>query len=268
MQPAVAEPAASEPERASDGASASPAASDAASPSAPAASPSAEPSPSRELRPAPMRLYAYEDRSGDRTVRRPRRRRLLTGGQLEKHGRPRAGAIRTWASATVIAIDELAAPRSNGDQAGRSSAGARLIDPRRGRPSPALTAIGPGKIVCVGLNYADHVAEGGRAAPDRPLLFAKFANAIVGDGEAIVRPPGTHALDLEVELGVVIGRPARRVTEDEAMDHVAGYVVVNDVSARDWQGNAAGAPRGREGRRPVAARQGQRHVPARSAPCS
>ena len=94
----------------------------------------------------------------------------------------------------------------------------------------------PGKIVCVGLNYRDHVAEGGRALPVRPVLFAKFGNAVIGDGDPIVRPEGTHALDLEVELGVVIGMAAHRVTEARALDHVAGYVVLNDVSARDWQG--------------------------------
>jgi 2-keto-4-pentenoate hydratase/2-oxohepta-3-ene-1,7-dioic acid hydratase in catechol pathway len=94
----------------------------------------------------------------------------------------------------------------------------------------------PGKIVCVGLNYRDHVAEGGRALPARPLLFSKFANAVIADGEPIVRPEGTTALDLEVELGVVIGTTARRVSRSEALEHVAGYVVVNDVSARDWQG--------------------------------
>ena len=101
---------------------------------------------------------------------------------------------------------------------------------------PTTIVLAPTKIVCVGLNYRDHAAEGGRAAPERPLLFAKFSNAIVGDGDPIVRPEGTHALDLEVELGVVIARRARRVTRDAAMDHVAGYVVVNDISARDWQG--------------------------------
>lgn len=94
----------------------------------------------------------------------------------------------------------------------------------------------PGKIICVGLNYRDHVAEGGRGLPVRPLLFAKFASAVIGDGEPIIRPEGTHALDLEVELGVVIGATAHRVSEARALDHVAGYVVVNDVSARDWQG--------------------------------
>jgi 2-keto-4-pentenoate hydratase/2-oxohepta-3-ene-1,7-dioic acid hydratase in catechol pathway len=97
------------------------------------------------------------------------------------------------------------------------------------RPSPS-------KIVCVGLNYHDHVSEGGRATPTRPLLFAKFANTVLADGAPIVRPEGTHALDLEVELGVVIGSVARRVRREDAFDHVAGYVVVNDISARDWQG--------------------------------
>jgi 2-keto-4-pentenoate hydratase/2-oxohepta-3-ene-1,7-dioic acid hydratase in catechol pathway len=94
----------------------------------------------------------------------------------------------------------------------------------------------PGKIICVGLNYRDHVAEGGRPAPVRPVLFAKFPNAVISDGAPIVRPSGTHALDLEVELGVVIGSTARRVPRERALEHVAGYVVVNDVSARDWQG--------------------------------
>jgi acylpyruvate hydrolase len=95
----------------------------------------------------------------------------------------------------------------------------------------------PGKIVCVGLNYREHAAEGGRAAPPRPLLFAKFANTVVGDGAAVIHPAGTHALDLEVELGVVIGTEARHVAEADALAHVAGYVVLNDISARDWQGS-------------------------------
>jgi 2,4-diketo-3-deoxy-L-fuconate hydrolase len=108
--------------------------------------------------------------------------------------------------------------------------------------------VAPGKIICVGLNYRDHVAEGaGREVPEWPLLFSKFANTVIADGEPIVRPEGTHALDLEVELGVVIGRRARRVHVDGAMAHVAGYVVVNDVSARDWQGNKAALSEGQKG---------------------
>jgi 2-keto-4-pentenoate hydratase/2-oxohepta-3-ene-1,7-dioic acid hydratase in catechol pathway len=112
-------------------------------------------------------------------------------------------------------------------------------------PLPALEY--PGKIVCVGLNYRDHIAEQHLELPARPMLFAKFGNAIIGDGEPIVRPEGTTALDLEVELGVVIGRRARRVAAANAMDHVAGYLVVNDVTARDWQGNRAALREGERG---------------------
>ncbi|HEX5148525.1 MAG TPA: fumarylacetoacetate hydrolase family protein [Candidatus Limnocylindrales bacterium] len=105
----------------------------------------------------------------------------------------------------------------------------------------------PGKIVCVGLNYREHAAEGGRPAPVRPLIFAKFANAVIADGAPIVRPEGAHALDLEVELGVVMGSTAHRVRREHALDHVAGYVVVNDVSARDWQGVKAALREGEVG---------------------
>jgi 2-keto-4-pentenoate hydratase/2-oxohepta-3-ene-1,7-dioic acid hydratase in catechol pathway len=113
------------------------------------------------------------------------------------------------------------------------------------RPAPAVQR--PGKIVCVGLNYKEHVAEGGRPGPDRPLIFSKFANAVIASGDPIVRPEGTHALDLEVELGVAIGKTARRVKAKDAMSHVAGYVVVNDVSARDWQGVPAALNEGEKG---------------------
>ena len=111
------------------------------------------------------------------------------------------------------------------------------------------------------------MAEGGRDAACRnPMLFAKFANAIIGDGEPIVRPEGTHALDLEVELGVVIGRRgAPRDAERGALDHVAGYVVVNDVSARDWQGNPQALREGEKGDGQWLRAKGSRHVPARSA---
>jgi 2-keto-4-pentenoate hydratase/2-oxohepta-3-ene-1,7-dioic acid hydratase in catechol pathway len=101
--------------------------------------------------------------------------------------------------------------------------------------------------VCIGLNYRDHVAEQGIDLPDRPLLFAKFANAVIADGEPIVRPTGTHALDLEAELGVVIGVRAQRVRAEDAMAHVMGYVVVNDVSARDWQGSKVALRDGERG---------------------
>src|SRR5918998_2834332 len=93
----------------------------------------------------------------------------------------------------------------------------------------------PGKIVCVGLNYRDHAAEGGMDLPQAPLLFAKWPNTLIGHGDPIVLPPETEQVDYEAELGVVIGRKARRVSEREALDHVEGYICLNDVSARDMQ---------------------------------
>ncbi|MGC8634190.1 MAG: fumarylacetoacetate hydrolase family protein [Candidatus Limnocylindrales bacterium] len=95
----------------------------------------------------------------------------------------------------------------------------------------------PGKIVCVGHNYREHVEEQGLPVPDRPTLFAKWANAVVGHGEPVVRPDATDALDLEAELAVVIGSRAHRVPETLALAHVAGWTAVNDVSARDLQGS-------------------------------
>jgi 2-keto-4-pentenoate hydratase/2-oxohepta-3-ene-1,7-dioic acid hydratase in catechol pathway len=93
----------------------------------------------------------------------------------------------------------------------------------------------PGKIVCVGLNYRDHAAESAMELPSAPLLFAKWPNGLVGPGQPIVLPHQTAEVDYEAELGVVIGRVARNVSTEDALDHVAGYVCANDVSARDIQ---------------------------------
>jgi len=94
---------------------------------------------------------------------------------------------------------------------------------------------GPGKIVCVGLNYHGHAAEQGVEVPGEPLLFGKFANAVVGPGDPIVLPPESNHVDAEAELAVVIGTRCRRVDAAAALDVVAGYTVANDVSARDLQ---------------------------------
>ncbi|MDX1437225.1 MAG: fumarylacetoacetate hydrolase family protein [Anaerolineales bacterium] len=94
----------------------------------------------------------------------------------------------------------------------------------------------PGKIVCVGLNYADHCREQGLETPERPLLFAKFPSSVIGPEEAIFwSPEASSQVDYEAELGVVIGRRARRVPAEEALKYVAGYTNVNDISARDVQ---------------------------------
>jgi 2-keto-4-pentenoate hydratase/2-oxohepta-3-ene-1,7-dioic acid hydratase in catechol pathway len=99
----------------------------------------------------------------------------------------------------------------------------------------ALPIARPSKIVCVGMNYRDHAAEAGLAVPERPVLFAKWPSSLVAPGVPIVLPPFTSQVDYEAELGVVIGRRIRDVGEEEALDAVAGYLCVNDVSARDVQ---------------------------------
>jgi len=96
--------------------------------------------------------------------------------------------------------------------------------------------IAPGKIVAIGLNYVDHIRETGLDRPARPLVFAKFPNTVIGERASIVIDPGlTARVDWEVELAVIIGRRARGVTEGRALDHVFGYTVGNDISARDVQ---------------------------------
>jgi len=102
--------------------------------------------------------------------------------------------------------------------------------PRLGAPIGRV-----GKIICVGLNYADHAAESGQPVPKQPVLFMKATSAIVGAFDDVVIPHGATKVDWEVELGVVIGDAARNVPRDTALDHVAGYLIANDVSERAFQ---------------------------------
>lgn len=92
-----------------------------------------------------------------------------------------------------------------------------------------------GKFICIGLNYADHAAETGAAIPAEPIVFNKWTSAIVGPDDDVEIPRGSVKTDWEVELGVVIGKPGRYIDETDAMSHVAGYCVVNDVSEREFQ---------------------------------
>ncbi len=101
------------------------------------------------------------------------------------------------------------------------------------RYGPAVAQVG--KIVCVGLNFTDHAAESGMAVPKEPVLFMKATTAIIGPNDPVVIPRGSVKTDWEVELGVVIGDGARYVSEAAALDHVAGYLVVNDISEREYQ---------------------------------
>ncbi len=153
---------------------------------------------------------------------------------------------RIWASRSLGAglpgsMAELLAGGETALAALRSAAREAAAAGRPGEVDPSRVTAPvprPGKIVAVGLNYRDHVAEqGGKVkVPERPMLFAKFPTSVIGDGETVEWDPRlTGAVDLEAELGVVIGRTARRVSEAEALDHVLGYTCINDVTARDLQ---------------------------------
>jgi len=93
----------------------------------------------------------------------------------------------------------------------------------------------PGKIVCMGLNYREHVAEGVYEVPDYPVLFSKFTDTLIAAGEPIFVPPESDAVDYEAELAFVVGRSVRRASRADALDAVAGYTVANDVTMRDFQ---------------------------------
>ena len=110
---------------------------------------------------------------------------------------------------------------------------------------PADTRLGAcvgsvGKFICIGLNYADHAQEAGMDLPEEPVVFFKATSAIMGPNDNVEIPRGSVKTDWEVELGVVIGKPTKYVSEDNALDHVAGYCVVNDLSERDFQLHRSG----------------------------
>jgi 2-keto-4-pentenoate hydratase/2-oxohepta-3-ene-1,7-dioic acid hydratase in catechol pathway len=116
----------------------------------------------------------------------------------------------------------------------------RKINPKQlplvgGSPRIGACVGGVGKFICIGLNYSDHAAESGMAVPAEPVVFMKATSAICGPYDDVMIPRGSEKTDWEVELGVVIGKEARYVTEQEALSHVAGYCVVNDVSERAFQ---------------------------------
>jgi 2-keto-4-pentenoate hydratase/2-oxohepta-3-ene-1,7-dioic acid hydratase in catechol pathway len=144
-----------------------------------------------------------------------------------------------WADPELTAFREaLAAAEDSAVQSAALATGSFRFGP----PIPR-----PGKIVGVGYNYLEHIREQGLETPARPVLFSMFANAVTGPGEPIRHPAGTHALDLEAELAVVIGRRASRVAPETALQCVAGYTAANDVTARDWQGQAKALRAGEKG---------------------
>lgn len=154
--------------------------------------------------------------------------------------------------ATVRVDGVTTAVRVDGDvlvDLGASDVGAFLAQPgwreRAATATGATSAVAaadfaplvpnPSKIICVGLNYRTHIQEMGRELPEYPTLFAKFADCLTGSGDDIVRPREVEALDWEAELAVVIGAPVRRATGADAEAAIAGFSVLNDITARDWQ---------------------------------
>lgn len=98
---------------------------------------------------------------------------------------------------------------------------------------PPITT--PGKILCIGLNYLPHILETGRAKPEKPSIFTRYPDSLVGHGSAVVRPSASTKFDYEGELAVIIGKAGRHIAPEQAMDHVAGYACFNDGSIRDYQ---------------------------------
>jgi len=148
-------------------------------------------------------------------------------GLIDGQGRLRSLSSHVW----DIAGESLSA---------QSLAGLAALDPSALPLVAGEPRIGPcvgkvGKIVCVGLNYSDHAAESNMPVPTEPVLFFKATSAICGPNDDVEIPPGALKVDWEVELGVVIGKTARYVSKADALEHVAGYCIVNDVSERGYQ---------------------------------
>jgi len=162
-----------------------------------------------------------------------------------KHEAPRAARAGVLVEDGVIDVSRLVGPLPT-DVLGLIQGGPSVLDrvrtaAARARATPLadVTLLAPiprpPKIVCIGVNYADHAAEAGRALPPRPSIFLKAPSAVIGPGDPIVKPSTTERLDYEVELAVVIGKTAKSVSRDDALSYVAGYTIMNDVSARDLQ---------------------------------
>jgi 2-keto-4-pentenoate hydratase/2-oxohepta-3-ene-1,7-dioic acid hydratase in catechol pathway len=160
-----------------------------------------------------MRLVSFERADGSRSF-----------GTTDARTVRDAGAVLPHADlASVLAAGALAELASVGPEAPLSAV--RLLP-----PIPA-----PGKILCIGLNYLPHILETGRAKPEKPSIFTRYPDSLVGHGAPLVRPAASTRFDYEGELAVVIGTPGRHIAPGDAWDHIAGYACFNDGSIRDFQ---------------------------------
>ena len=149
----------------------------------------------------------------------------------------RDGAIRDLSGV----VDDIGGAAISPEGLARLAAldtGSLPLAPEGARLGPCVA--NTGKFICIGLNYADHAAESGMEVPPEPVMFMKATSAICGPNDPIIIPRGSEKTDWEVELAVIIGRRAKYVSEENALDHVAGYAVTNDVSERAFQIERAG----------------------------
>jgi 2-keto-4-pentenoate hydratase/2-oxohepta-3-ene-1,7-dioic acid hydratase in catechol pathway len=166
--------------------------------------------------------------------------------KLVRYGEPgkeRPGLID--ANGTLRALSDHVDDITGDTLSDAGLAAIRALDPDSLPAIDGNPRIGPcvghiGKFMCIGLNYSDHAAESGMEVPPHPVLFMKATSAVVGPNDAVSMPRGSKATDWEVELGVVIGTAAKYVSAADALNHVAGYCVINDVSERDFQMKLSG----------------------------
>jgi acylpyruvate hydrolase len=170
--------------------------------------------------------------------------KALVGALLGDQVVDLASAYRAWASLSQATFpDSVMAFLAEGETGVKKAASALRLAERSPagliQPLSGVTllppVLRPGKVIALGKNYAAHAAEAGSKPPEYPMLFHKTATSLLGAGGTIVIPPITSQVDYEGELAVIIGRPCKQVSPDEALDYVAGYTIANDVSARDLQ---------------------------------
>lgn len=168
-----------------------------------------------------MRLVSYE-RNGQRSTG------ALTNNGIIDLPAASGGAL-PGDMVALLALGDVGIAQAR-TAAAKGGAAISLKEARLLAPTPR-----PGKIIGIGLNYADHAAEGGREQPKYPMIFTKAVSAVIGPGEAIRMPLVTSMVDFEGEMAVVIGKRAKDVSSREALEYVAGYTICNDVSGRDYQ---------------------------------
>ncbi|MGR3802485.1 fumarylacetoacetate hydrolase family protein [Marinibacterium profundimaris] len=150
----------------------------------------------------------------------------------EKPGLLHDGAIRDLSGIVPDIAGDAIGPEGIAKIAATDPTTLPLVD---GDPRLGPCVAGTGKFICIGLNYSDHAAETGATVPDEPIIFMKATSAICGPNDPIVIPRNSEKTDWEVELAVIIGKPGKYIAEADAMDHVAGFAVTNDVSERAFQ---------------------------------